>query len=82
MMRFFEGNENMVPLEFDNMDSAFKYLENLCSFFIKYKIDKEMQVMGLYNSFSFDDVAKYELFNCKVFFDLFDKINKGVQIKK
>ena len=29
MMRFFEGDENVVPLEFDNMDSAFEYLENL-----------------------------------------------------
>jgi hypothetical protein len=29
MMRFFEGDDNVVPLEFDNMDSAFEYLENL-----------------------------------------------------
>jgi hypothetical protein len=29
MMRFFEGDENMFPLEFDNMDIAFEYLENL-----------------------------------------------------
>ncbi len=29
MMRFFEGDENVVPLEFDNLDSAFEYLENL-----------------------------------------------------
>ena len=29
MMRFFEGDENVVPLEFDNMVSAYEYLENL-----------------------------------------------------
>ena len=29
MMCFFEGDDNVVPLEFDNIDSAFEYLENL-----------------------------------------------------
>jgi len=62
--------------------NKFYSLENLCSFFIKYKVDYELQVMGLYNSFSFDFIAKNKLYSCKMFFDLFTKISDGISIKK
>jgi AAA domain (dynein-related subfamily) len=60
----------------------FVYLENLCHFFLKYHVDHELQVMGLYNSFSFDKIALHKLYGCKIFFDLFTKLSEGVVIKK
>lgn len=51
------------------------YLENLCDFFKNYQIDKELQVMGLYNSFDFEMITKQQLYKCKKFFDLYSNIN-------
>lgn len=62
--------------------NRFVYLENLCKFFIHYKVDHEVQVMGLYNSFDFDMIAKNKLYMCKQFFDLFTKISENITIKK
>jgi hypothetical protein len=59
-----------------------KYLENLCKFFINYKVEFEMQVLGLTNSFSFDFITKYKLYTCQTFFDHFKNINENVSIKK
>lgn len=62
-------------------NNKFNSLVNLCNFFTNYKVDYELQVIGMYNSFSFDMVAKHKLFECKEFFDLFSKINDRVKIK-
>lgn len=62
--------------------NKFAYLQNLCKFFIDYNVDNELQVMGLYNSFSFDDVAKYKIYQCKEFFALFSKLQEGCNLKK
>jgi hypothetical protein len=62
--------------------NRFVYLENLCKFFTNYQVDSEVQVMGLYNSFDFDMIAKNKLYTCKEFFDLFTKISENVTIKK
>ena len=62
--------------------NRFVYLENLCKFFIHYQMDHEVQVMGLYNSFDFDMIAKHKLYNCKEFFDLFTKISENVPMKR
>lgn len=62
--------------------NRFVYLENLCKFFTNHNVDKELQVMGLYNSFDFDMIAKNKLYTCKEFFDLFTKISESVQLKK
>jgi hypothetical protein len=66
----------------DKSKSKFVYLENLCDFFVKQNVDHEVQVMGLYNSFSFDDIAKYKLYNCKVFYDIFTRLSENISIKK
>lgn len=62
--------------------NRFVYLENLCKFFVQSKVDYELQVTGLYNSFDFDMIAKNKLYTCKEFFDLFTKIGDKVTIKK
>jgi MoxR-like ATPases len=62
--------------------NRFVYLENLCKFFINHKVDHELQVMGLYNSFDFDMIAKHKLYACKEFFDLFTRITEKSPIKK
>lgn len=54
--------------------NRFASLENLCRFFHHYQVDHELQVMGLYNSFDFDMIAKHKLYSCKEFFDLFTRI--------
>lgn len=59
-----------------------KYLDNLCSFLIKERVDKEVQTIALYNSFSFAMIAKYKLYECKQFFDLFKTLNENISIKK
>jgi hypothetical protein len=57
------------------------HLEHLCKFLISYKVDKEIQTTGLYNSFDFEMITKYKLYSCKPFFDLFTKIGENVSIK-
>jgi hypothetical protein len=58
------------------------YLENLCNFLIHYQVDHEVQVMGFNNSFDFDLITKHKLYECKIFFDHFNKLNEGITIKK
>lgn len=65
----------------DKYKNKFSYLENLCKFFIQYNVDHEIQVMGLYNSFSFEQIAKYKLYECKMFFELFTKISESLSLK-
>lgn len=66
----------------DSSKKRFKYLENLCAFFNYFKIEKELQIMGMYNSFDFDMITKNKLYACKSFFDLFTKLNENLIIKK
>jgi hypothetical protein len=62
--------------------NKFSSLENLCKFFNQYKVDNEIQVMGLINSFDFDMIAKNKLYACKEFFELFTKINQHISLKR
>ena len=62
--------------------NRFAYLENLCKFFLNYKVDHELQVMGLYNSFDFDMIAKHKLYASKEFFDLFTRISDKTPMKR
>lgn len=62
--------------------NRFVHIENLCRFFENYQVDKELQVIGLCNSFSFEMITKSKLYECKGFFDLFTQISAGAQIKK
>jgi hypothetical protein len=66
----------------DNKSKNFKYLENLCYFFKKYKIDLEMQMLGLMNSFDFEIIKKHQLYSCKVFLDLFTELSNEINAKK
>lgn len=70
-----------VLSETSKSKNRFVYLENLCKFFIGYQVEHEVLVMGLYNSFDFDMIAKNKLYACKEFFDLFTKISENVTIK-
>lgn len=58
------------------------YLEHLCNFLSNYNVEHEVQVMGFYNSFDFDMITKHKLYDCKVFFDHFTKLNENVTFKK
>ena len=58
------------------------YLDNLCSFFKASKVEKEMQVIALHNSFPFDFIAKMKLYECQAFFEHFNGLNEGVVFKK
>jgi hypothetical protein len=62
--------------------NKFMYLENLCNFFIKHNVDPEVQVIGLFNSFPLDQITKHKLYTCKIFFELFGKLQEGVSFKK
>lgn len=68
--------------ESNKSKNRFVYLENLCRFFVNQQVDHEVQVMGLYNSFDFDMIAKNKLYSCKEFFDLFTKISDNVPMMK
>lgn len=65
-----------------NKSKKFKYLENLCNFFSHYNVDKELQLIGLNNSFSFEQITMHKLYTCKNFFELFTKLNEGVIFKR
>jgi hypothetical protein len=66
----------------DKSKHKFAYLENLCNFFEQCKVDSEVQVMGLHNSFDFDMIRAYKLYTYKPFFDLFTKLTENVTFKK
>jgi ribonucleoside-diphosphate reductase alpha chain len=51
-------------------------------FFDTYNVDQEVQVVGLCNSFTIANITKYKLYDCKLFFDHFSKLNKNIIIKK
>lgn len=62
--------------------NKFTGLDNLCNFFQNNNVDFELQVIGLYNSFTFETITKYKLYTNKNFFELFNKISDQVSIKK
>lgn len=70
-----------VFLDLLKSKNRFSSLENLCKFLVNNKVDYEVQVMGLYNSFDFDSVIKNKLYECKPFFELFNKIGENVTIR-
>lgn len=65
-----------------NKSKKFIYLENLCNFFETYKVDIELQIIGVCNSFSFENITKYKLYSCKTFFNYFTKLNEKIILKK
>ncbi len=66
----------------DKSKNRFVYLERLCNFFSKYKVEPEVQIMGLHNSFSFDMIKTHKLYACKPFFDHFSKLNENISFNK
>ena len=60
----------------------FVCLDYLCNFFLINNVDKELQTMGLYNSFDFELVTKNKFYMSKSFFELFDRLTKNISIKK
>lgn len=62
--------------------NKFVHLENLCKFLSAYHVEHEIQVMGLYNSFDIESVAKNKLYSCKEFFNLFSKLSDSILFKK
>lgn len=66
----------------DKTKNRFVYLERLCGFLLQQKVESETQLMGLYNSFDFDMVAKHKLYSCKVFYDMFTRLCEGTTIRK
>jgi hypothetical protein len=60
----------------------FIYLENLCNFFNTFKVDPELQILAMSNSFSFEFITKYKLYSYKPFFDHFTKLNENINFKK
>jgi hypothetical protein len=65
-----------------NDPKRFKGLEHLIDFFTDQNVDKEMQVMGLYNSFELGFLVTHELYKCKKFYELFSKLSDNVVINK
>lgn len=66
----------------DKSKNRFAYLENLCNFFNAYKVEAEVQVMGLHNSFDFDMIRTHKLYTCKPFFEHFTKLSENISFKK
>lgn len=62
--------------------NRFVYLENLCKFFTTSKVDDELQLTGLYNSFDFDLITENKLYACKEFFDLFTRLRERLPVRK
>lgn len=69
-------------IESSKSKPKFACLDNLCNFFLINNVDKELQTMGLYNSFDFDLVTKHNLYKNKNFFDLFTRLTDNISIKK
>ena len=57
-----------------------QYIENLCDFYNNYKIEKELQLISLNNSFPAEIIVKHKLYACKKFFNLYSAINQNIKI--
>ena len=71
-----------VLVDSNKSKNRFLYLERLCDFLINCKVQHEVQVMGMYNSFDFKLITDKRLYECQKFFDHFNKLNEGIIIKK
>lgn len=58
------------------------YIDNLTAFFNASKIDKEVQIISLNNAFPVEIIAKYKLYKCKSFFEMYSNLNQNVSFKK
>lgn len=58
------------------------YLEHLCNFLQHNKVNYEIQAIGFNNSFDFDLITKYKLYDHKVFFEHFKMLQEGWTLKK
>jgi hypothetical protein len=63
-------------------DNRFVYLEHLCRFLQGSNVEREVQVIGLYNSFGFDFIAKHKLYEHNMFYEHFNKLTENVSLKK
>jgi len=66
----------------DKNKDKFLYLKNLCNFLNNSKIDLELQIAGITNSFNFEMITKYKLYSCQEFFEYFTKLNEKINFKK
>ena len=66
----------------DKSKNRLKCLEYLCAFLQHHKVDHEVQVIAFHSSFSFDMVAQMKLYECKVFFDHFNRLTERVSFAK
>lgn len=62
--------------------NKFQSIEILCKFFDKHRVDLEIQILALRNSFPGEFVTKHKLYSNKIFFEKFKKIQENVIIKK
>lgn len=60
----------------------FSYVDNVINFFDLNNIDDEVKVVTLRNSFSFEFITKYKLYENNLFFDKIKALQEGVTIKK
>lgn len=59
-----------------------QYAENVVKFFNRYNIDKEVQLVTMRNSFSFDFITKYKLYESPLFFDKSKSLQDQAVFKK
>jgi len=60
-------------------EEKFKYLENLCRFMFNYKVDREIQILAMTNSFNFNFITNHKLYENKLFFDLFNDLSQSLE---
>lgn len=58
----------------------YQFIENLCSFFAKNSVPLEIQTLSISNSFPIEFVVdkKYQLYNCKSFFNLSSQLSSPI----
>jgi hypothetical protein len=66
----------------DKSKNRLVYLERLCGFLIQQDVEREIRVIGIYNSFDGEFIAKQKLYSCQVFFDMFGELSEGVTINR
>lgn len=57
-----------------------KYLDNVSRYFILAGVPKEIQQVAFSNSFPFEFIAKYKLFEAKSFFAVVEKLQEGIKV--
>lgn len=69
-------------LESGKGKNKFSPLENLCKFFKDWKVDPEIQMLGMSGSFSFEMITKHKVYECKPFFELFNSLSEKIGFLK